>query len=390
MSRIGIVTITGDTNYGNRLQNFALQEVLTTLGADQVESIEGLPRAETSALKAQRLVATAFARRQEYLDRLLRNHRGPSSVKDSYSCPPERRRAIRQFVEQYIHTAPVQYRRGANNSDLLNRYDKFVVGSDQVWNPAFTHGNPEWFLDFAAPPQRIAYAASFGVPRVPQYLAGRFREGLARFGALSVREHQAADIVERLIGHRPPVVLDPTMLLRREVWAGLAQRPAGLEPDSYVAKFMLSSGDSLGGGTADLKAVEEHARRHQLRIVDLHDPVEDELAALGPLGFVGAIEGAALVVTDSFHAAVFSILFHRPFLLVQRGAMNSRFETLLAHTGLRDRLLSEANDIDHSTQVDWELVDVRLETTRRESVRFLQQELRLHQPFSALRIQEPD
>lgn len=383
MSSIGIVTITGDTNYGNRLQNFALQEGLATLGADRVETIEGLPRAESNAVRTQRLLATASTRRHEYLDRLQGGQRGRSSVTDAYTCPLERRRAISSFVEEHIRTATVRYQKGAGNSDLLSRYDKFVVGSDQVWNPAFTHGNPEWFLDFVAPEQRIAYAASFGVSHIPRYLVGRFRKGLAGFSALSVREQQAARIVEELTGYSPPVVLDPTMLLGRDVWARLAERPLELEPGSYIAKFMLSSGDSLVGEEADLTAVEQHARRRDLRIVDLHNPVEDELVALDPLGFVGAIEGAELVVTDSFHAAVFSTLFHRPFLLVQRRAMNSRFETLLAHIGLQDRALSETIDIARSTQIDWESVDNRLQTRRQESVHFLEHVLNLNDPGSS-------
>ena len=84
-------------------------------------------------------------------------------------------------------------------------------------------------------------------------------------------------MVRELAGLDAPVVLDPTMLLTGDAWAELAQRPQGLEPESYVAKFMLSSGDSPSGETADLASVEEHARRHELRIVDLHDPVEEEL-----------------------------------------------------------------------------------------------------------------
>ena len=178
-------------------------------------------------------------------------------------------------------------------------------------------------------------------------------------------------MVRELAGLDAPVVLDPTMLLTGDAWADLAQRPPGLEPESYVAKFMLSSGDSSNGETADLASVEEHARRHQLRIVDLHDPVEEELVALGPLGFIGAIEGAGLVVTDSFHAAVFSILFHRPFLLVQRGAMNSRFETLLAHAGLQDRLLASVADVGGSLEIDWAPVDERIEAIRDSSLSFL-------------------
>lgn len=372
MSSVGIVTIAGDTNFGNRLQNFALQEVLSSMGFIRVESIEGLPTGETKSLKLLRLASTAIERRGEYVNRLLRRGERPTS--DVYTCPPERRRAIREFTDQYIHTTSAQGNQPDSGHDWpTQRFEFLVVGSDQVWNPAFTHANPEWFLDFARREQRVAYAASFGVPSIKPYLTRRFREGLRGFDALSVRESQAARIVERLTGRTPPVVLDPTMLLGPATWERLAQQPASLAGEGYVATFMLAAGD--GGSSsdgADLSSVLEYANRSGLKMVDLHDPVEGDLLEIGPLGFIGSIRGAALVITDSFHAAVFATLFHRPFLLVQRGEMNSRFETLLEHTGLSGRMLSGARDFKALSEVDWGAVDGRLEEKRRDSRRFLE------------------
>ena len=366
MSAVAIVTLGGYTNFGNRLQNFALQETLLSLGATTVETLHGVPRGESRSVKAQRLALTALARPRELLGRIRGRRSGAGP--DRYTCPPERQDAIRAFSDEFIRQAPTAFK-DMGQADF-DRYSHFVVGSDQVWNPAYTHVNPEWFLSFAPRGRRIAYAASFGIPSVPRYAASRYRRGLRGLAAVSVREERASAMVRELAGLDAPVVLDPTMLLTPGRWSGLAQRPQVLEPESYVAKFMLSAGDSASGETADLAPVDEHARRHQLRIVDLHDPVEEELVALGPLGFIGAIEDAALVVTDSFHAAVFSILFHRPFFLVQRGAMNSRFETLLAHAGLQ-ALPSAPRNLLHLTKVDWESVDMRLETMRQKSVEFL-------------------
>lgn len=242
-----------------------------------------------------------------------------------------------------------------------------------MWNPAFTHANPEWFLDFASREQRVAYAASFGIPSVPPYLARQFRAGLHGFDRPSVREHQAVRVVEELTGATPAVVLDPTMLLGSAKWEKLAEQPSSLVGEGYVATFMLSSGDGTTSDGADLTAVRGYANENLLQVVDLHDPVAGELLEMGPLGFIGAIKGAALVVTDSFHAAVFATLFHRPFLLVQRGAMNSRFETLLTHTGLSGRMLSETQDFGRVFDIDWATVDARLEAQRTESMRFLQE-----------------
>lgn len=110
VSSAGIVTIVGDTNFGNRLQNFALQEALLSMGVDRVETIEGLPTGEAKSVKLARVASTALERRAEYANRLLR--RGDRPTRDVYTCPPERRRAIRDFTARHIHTSSERYERG--------------------------------------------------------------------------------------------------------------------------------------------------------------------------------------------------------------------------------------------------------------------------------------
>jgi hypothetical protein len=364
VSAVGIVTLGGYTNFGNRLQNYALQEVLKSLGVERVEAIHGLPRAESRLVRAKRLALTPP---QALFERI--RQRGAGIRPDTYSCPPERQAAIRAFSEEFIHSAPSGFQ--DMGGDELARYGHFVVGSDQVWNPAYTHVNPGWFLSFAPASKRIAYAASFGVPSIPQYAAGRYRKGLRGLTAVSVREERASELVRELTGMDAPVVLDPSMALDPDRWKELARRPERLSQGGYVAKFMLAAGDGTPASGADLSGVEAFARKKGLEVVDLHDPVDAELLAMGPLEFIGAVQGSELVVTDSFHTAVFAVLFHRPFLLVGRGAMNSRFETLLSHTGLTGRFLAEAEDLDEAAEIDWAAVEARLATAREKSLRFL-------------------
>lgn len=367
MSTVGIVTLGGYTNYGNRLQNFALQETLSGLGATTVETLHGLPRGESRVVKAERLARTALSRPQELVTRV--RGRRPGTRTDQYSCPPERQEAIRAFSDEFIRSAPLVFQ--AMSRADIDRYSHFVVGSDQVWNPAYTHVNPEWFSSFAPEGRRIAYAASFGVPSIPRYATSRYRKGLRGLTAVSVREERASELVRELAGLDAPVVLDPTMLLEAGRWHELARTPSSLARRDYVAQFMLAAGDGSPRTTADLGEVVEFGRTHDLEIVDLHDPTEAELLSMGPLEFIGAIRGSQLVVTDSFHTAVFAVLFRRPFLLVQRGGMNSRFETLLSQAGLQDRFLTQTKSLDEATQIDWDEVDARLAVAREKSVRLL-------------------
>lgn len=367
MIAVGIVTLGGYTNFGNRLQNFALQETLLSLGADSVDSLHGLPRGESRPVKLQRLARSAVSRPQELLARVRRPRTAARA--DKYSAPSERQAAIRAFSDEFIRQAPTSF--PSMGKAEIDRYSHFVVGSDQVWNPAYTHANPEWFLSFAPASKRIAYAASFGVPSIPRYAAGRYRKGLRGLTAVSVREERASELVRELAGMDAPVVLDPTMALEPGRWRELARRPKRLSAGGYVAKFMLSAGDGAIASGADLSGIEALARKKDLEMVDLHDPIDAELLAMGPLEFIGAIQGSELVVTDSFHTAVFAVLFHRPFLLVGRGGMNSRFETLLSHTGLSSRYLAQVRNFDDATQIDWGETDARLHTARERSLHFL-------------------
>ncbi|MEI2671596.1 MAG: polysaccharide pyruvyl transferase family protein [Marmoricola sp.] len=372
MSSVGIATLGGYTNYGNRLQNLALQEAIISLGHTPVLTIEGLPTRETRAVKTRRLLSTGWSRRHELFDRL----KGSSTrVPDIHQVSDARRSALREFSHAHINSTSYADPNSLYQESSPEEFDHVVLGSDQVWNPAFTHANPAWFLDFVPPEQRIAYAVSLGVPKLPPYLTKRYRRGLSSFKAISVREHQAATIVEEIIGKRPQVVLDPTMLIGRDWWEQHMVRPTDLAPENYVAKFMLSAGDSTRTSSVSLSDVHEFATKSDLSLVDLDTYTPPDKVALDPFEFIGVLKHSALVVTDSFHTAVFAILFHRPFLLVSRGSMNSRFDTLLDHVALDGRHLVSKMDIHAALEVDWDSVDTKLAERRSLSWDFLERSL---------------
>ncbi|MFN8108078.1 MAG: polysaccharide pyruvyl transferase family protein [Nocardioidaceae bacterium] len=368
MSSVGIATLGGYTNYGNRLQNLALQEAITTLGHSPVLTIEGLPTHETRAVKTRRLLSTGLSRRNELLARLKGSY---IRVPDTHQVSDARRSTLREFSSAHINATPYEGSNSWFQESSPGGFDHVVLGSDQVWNPAFTHANSAWFLDFVPPEQRIAYAASIGVPKIPPYLIRRYRRGLSSFKAISVREEQAATIVEEIIGKRPQVVLDPTMLIGRDWWEQHMVRPTDLAPGSYVAKFLLSTGDSTHTASVSLCDVHDFSTQSDLTVVDLDTYTPPDKHALDPLEFIGVLKHSALVVTDSFHAAVFAILFHRPFLLVSRGSMNSRFDTLLDHVALDGRHLMPKMDIHTALEVDWDSVDTKLAERRSLSWDFL-------------------
>lgn len=177
--------------------------------------------------------------------------------------------------------------------------------------------------------KKMAYASSASACRTCLSGVGATPNGLAE-SRTSVFGVHGAQIVRELTGRDVKVVLDPTMLQTAKWWSEIEERPIipGIDLEGpFCLKYVL------GDDTASAK-IAERCGRDGLGLVDLTDihlPV-------GPAEFVWLIHHSALVCTDSFHATVFSLLFHRPFVIYERrgnaGNMSSRFDTLHALFGI--------------------------------------------------------
>lgn len=187
---------------------------------------------------------------------------------------------------------------------------------------------------------------------------------------VSVREQRAAQMVRELTGREVPVVLDPTMLPIPAEWESLAETPQSLTGGGYVAEFFL--------GTAtdeEMRPVHQFAAARGLDRVDLRSDTPEDLAVMGPLEFIGAIKASSLLVTDSFHAAVFATIFRVPYLLKGRGAMNSRFDTLLQKSGLSMPRWETVKELEASIDIDWDAVHQNIARERAQSLDYLRSAL---------------
>ena len=360
---IGIVTINDNGNYGNRLQNYALQEVLRGLGWE-AETIRNAPQPWPRTLLIPRMLHEV----RDDPRALMR--RGAERLGTGQSSSPtgtapfllQRREAIARFTDTFIRTSdesfvdmPAEY--------WSERYRKVVTGSDQVWNPTYRRAQGFDFLDFAAPENRLAYAASFGVTAVPRFLRTRYADWLAQIPHLSVREQAAAAIVRGLTGRDVPVVADPTMLVDRSVWDGLIDGEPRTDTP-YTARFMLGEPSSVQQAW-----LAQAAREIADDVVDLNDLTRREHSDIGPAGFVATIARASAVVTDSFHASVFALLYHRPLILRSRFRHDSRISSLLSAHGIIAE--TAADGIVVLGDVDWDAADAARDRHRADSSRFL-------------------
>lgn len=305
--KICVVTLVGLFNYGNRLQNYAVTRALEARG-HEVATVGSSWRPPVEAAK-----------------RFLRGVIG-RSVDPAASMSEARLDRFREFNSLIdVERLP---RLGC---ELDERFDKFVVGSDQVWNPNYLYDERGYFLSFASPEKRVALSASFGVDRIPEDRARGFREGLRGIPSISVREEEGAVIVRELAGRVAPVLIDPTMAVDASEWRPL-ERADCTPGGEYVFSYVLGKSEEAERVLSDLGS-------RGVAIVKMTDRGVAGEPNAGPREFLSLIDNASLVVTNSFHGSVFSTLFGKPLCIVRRdGAndMSSRLATLAGKFGLSE------------------------------------------------------
>lgn len=328
--KVAIATIYDNSNYGNRLQNYALQETLKKIGCE---------------------VETLVKKRKN------------ESVKS------ERVKRFKLFSEENI-----QIRKYKSLKTIKNDYDYFVVGSDQIWNPYARYSLKFKFLKFADKDKRIAYAPSIGLSKLPIIFKPFYRFGLKGMEKISIREVAGGRIVENLLGgvKKIPVCLDPTMLLKKEDWENFAGNDR--EPSRYLLTYFL------GKKRKYYKKIEEIADLKGLEIIHLNDKNNKDYFAKNPNEFVNLIKNAEIVCTDSFHGAVFSILLEKPFVVFERDDImkntNSRLETLLEKLELKDRKVDFVNEKNYF-EIDFSTAKEKLEEERKQSLEYLKNALKI-------------
>lgn len=370
MKKVAIVTLIGYFNYGNRLQNYATQETIRGLGYD-VETIiynRALDRPKESShqiLIRKFVTFRKLLQKGDYepIKKKLTNRLYKSMIQ-------ERDRSFRLFTQSYIHETDFRITDQYIPNNLSERYDFFVTGSDQVWNPAFA-GSPIYFLTFAPAYKRIAYAASFGVSNLPENCLENYRKWISEIPYLSVREQAGADIIKELTGRDAVVLVDPTLMLSKSKWLSISKSGAHKPSKPYLLTYFL------GPIADDVKhKIKDVAFRKKLEVVHLASFGDKRRYTADPAEFLDYINSAEIVFTDSFHGTVFSMLFEKPFVVCDRIssiAMHSRIDTILSKFKLESRRWQniKTQQEGHFFEADFSHVPPILELERKKAIDFL-------------------
>ncbi|WP_195467398.1 polysaccharide pyruvyl transferase family protein [Clostridium sp. D43t1_170807_H7] len=364
--RVGIITITNGQNYGNRLQNYAVQVVLESIGceAETIKNITGdNNKRETKIINS--IKKTIHIINDSYL-----------GINNERFNKISRYIKFEQFTNRLINQSKHIVSKG-NISDVIKKeYDYFITGSDQVWNPNFFFNSEIEFLTFAKKGQKIAYSPSFGISEIPIELREKYSMLINQMDHLSVREEAGAEIIKDLTGRDASVLVDPTMMLSKHKWLSIANKPKWKSDKEYILTYFLGNKDEEYKNKID-----RIKNKNNLEVINLLDISDKNAFSVDPSEFLWLINNAKLMCTDSFHGIVFSLIMKTNFILFTRKdkevSMNSRLETLLSKFNMNNRVDKNIVSDEQIFNVDFSKVDEIISIEKEKAINYLKNALNI-------------
>lgn len=341
MKEVGIITLYGDNNYGNKFQNYALYSLIRKMGYNPINCIENTDIGISRSVRIKTDIAMIIN----------------GNIKEF-----KRKVLFRKFHHSYIKNNII-----VNSRDHIDVY-KLLCGSDQIWNPYFA-AKETYFGSFVDDKKRVAISASFGVEKIPEEKYNFFKDSINRFEKISVREETAADLIESMVGVRPEVLIDPTLMIDKKEWALLSKKPKFDISKKYILTYFL------GNLSEEIQEyINKIAKANDFEIINLeNNSKNDYWYKTGPSEFLWLLINSELICTDSFHGTAFSINFHKPFVVFDRidekASMGSRLKTILKKFELDQRM--NFFDADNVMCIDYTNADILLKKEQEKFMSFL-------------------
>ncbi len=323
--KIGIITITDLNNYGNRLQNYAMQEVLSQFG-----SVYSIKRYYGCHNKGR--IFLLLARIKRNLSKIRKNTL--PNVKQILSF-----RRFEKNIKYYIFP----FNKNIQYNKMNNFFNYYVCGSDQIWNPDFF--KDDMYINmagFSPSEKKIAISPSIAIECLSNNQKYEFKKYLPQFLNLSCREEAGSKLIEELIDSKCQTLLDPTLMISKEHWNKISRKPKfHKEKKSYVLVFLL------GNMSKEYKEIiDSISIRYNLEIINITD-IKEKYYTIGPSEFLWMICNCSLMLTDSFHGTIFSSIYDKPVRIFKRisshKSMNSRFENLKRVLNFKEDIFIDSN-----------------------------------------------
>lgn len=330
--KIGIITFQRAYSYGAKLQAYALSTYLCMLG-HQAEIID------YSNIGENKAPGIKFNSLKSFIKSFI-------CYLNSFRKERLRRKNLNDFFFKKTPHTLLHYN-SETIKNIENDFDIFIAGSDQIWCPRYNLGDMNFLLSFVKDSKKkFSYAASFGFSSIDSKYEKTYKQCLNSFNKILVRETEGVNIVKQLTQRNADVVLDPTFLLNMEQWKSIAHYPFK-KKTKYILCFKI-----LSVSQAYQKLINHLAMLTGYKIIVIdtsyrYKPIKGKLySTAGPEEFLGLIKEAQIVVTNSFHATVFSILFNKDFYTVlNENGLNSRMTDLANKLGLSHRMFDNKSEL---------------------------------------------
>lgn len=368
--KLGLLTFHTAANYGAALQAYAFEKFLTDKGYD-CEYINYV-----NASRAHEYSMTW------HIWDSLKHGKLTSAAAYMAGSPFMTLRKMRfdRFYRKNLRQTEKVYRNSKEAEELNDKYDFFVIGSDQVWNPVCNGDDSAFLLDFVKDGRkRISYSPSFGMTEVDGAHKVVYSDNLKKFAHIGVREVVGQQIVKELTGKDATLVLDPVLLLTKEQWGEVT--PIKERKDSFIFSYtnrdtqmedFLRTGYQIG----DRK---HYVLSRYTKPGDFFNSGVRVKYYMSPEEFLWVINNADLVVSASFHCIAMSIILNKQFVAIITGdeGKDERLLSMLHALGLGDRILKEGMTCeDVNLPINYESVNQRIEEMKKQSVNYLMNALK--------------
>ena len=369
MLKVCGITYDHTLNYGSELQSYALQAA--------IEKIEiGGEKCKYALIPFGLMIHSKLKKTSDRNPVIILKRFVGESIQKSL------KRKFRTFDAQ-IHEAKC----GSLDelSELNLEYDAFVCGSDVIWRSDLSkqlfdrtaYDCSAYYLSFAEK-YKFSYAASFGISNPGEKARSFAAPKIADLNAIGVREESAVRIVRQWTGRDAELQADPVLLLSAEEWSAIAEEKGTkgqvfvytTHDNPVISQLAKKLSHTCGG-----KVVEAYWRKNPKDILSKR--------AFNPhmtiQRWIQQLRDAEYVLTNSFHATVFSLIFHKKFFTVvhgdPQGGVNFRMYELLKAVGFEDRIFSEAPEELNLSEPDFSRTDAYIDALREKSLSFLQRNL---------------
>ena len=335
MKKIGIVTITiGDLisryNYGNKLQNYAMQKYLENQGYQSSTILHRTIYPDYTIARESEERNNMNRNFSNIIERIKRKIYSKLYNKVLKTKEKNRNKKFNDFNKEFLNYTEKEYNTSDECLELNNIFDTFIVGSDQIWNPYYEGTDSFAYLDFAPKAKRISYAPSIGINYIPNEIKDSFIKWISNIEYRSIREDSGKKLLLDNGIDNVKLVCDPVFLLDKKEWESISAK-SNIKT-KYFAVYMLGSMDKKVK-----KYIRELAKKTGFKMVDIYNLHNKNSMFAGPTEFLSIIKNSEFLLTDSFHGMAFSVIFDKAFVLIDRNHnckknkydMSSRMDSLL-------------------------------------------------------------